>query len=351
MGSIKLFAMNVAKALIGFIYDLTGQKNIIMSIIVLAILVQLFNCLVRCIRRFVSYKINTGKNQSAVFKLLNTGLAIFEFVFTLSVLTGVYFVMGNLGTYFNISGNDLIYVSATVAEKKMYIYPILVVLSQTLPLILSAIQSKKSGKKVSKFVVYLTIYISITLGIASYNMPAGISIYWIVGTLMSTLITSKVTSAVDKVLGKKVKEDMEKNPEKYTRLLEQKKESEYDNKIIRYINAQNNVYVPMSEKLRKGMKIEDELFYVFPMSKELEPENLKEYGIENEYEARSYLKNIIAGKRLRDTCNEIIKHNDIKSLLGENNTKRIKNSLEMFKNSARKDKDKELFDKVLKMCS
>lgn len=344
--TIKIFTANVAKILMEQIYNLTGKNNIILTLIIIALLVQLFNCLITNIRKVISYKLTTD-SKSKIFKCVNSGLGVFEFVLSLAVFAGVYFVVANVGNYLKLSPTDTKLLSSTVAAKGAYIYTILVVASQGLSTVIDSIEAKKNGGKVSKVNYGLTVYIMIVLGCASYNLPIGMSIYWIAKTIASILITKPINTIISKKINKSLKDKISNNPEKYSEFLSKQKESSYYNKVNRFTTAQNNRYLPMLNNLQKGIKVEDELYYVFPISKELESDELKSYGMENIYEARAYLKNIVLGKRIKDSTNEILKYNNIEDILSENNIERFKSSITLFEYAATKNKDKELFKKAL----
>lgn len=91
--------------------------------------------------------------------------------------------------------------------------------------------------------------------------------------------------------------------------------------LDRFVTAQNsyNIYEQVLHELRNGKKMSHWIWYIFPQQKGLGKSfNSEYYGLDGVEEAKAYLAHPVLGNRLRECCQELLKHKSksIKDIMG-----------------------------------
>ena len=81
-------------------------------------------------------------------------------------------------------------------------------------------------------------------------------------------------------------------------------------KLIRFLEAQNQVYLKALSEIKKGKKDTHWMWYIFPQMKELGSSEMAQfYGIENSCEATAYLQHPVLGQHLIEISSVLLKLN------------------------------------------
>ena len=83
-----------------------------------------------------------------------------------------------------------------------------------------------------------------------------------------------------------------------------------NNELIKFLDAQNQVYLKAFSEIKKGKKSTHWMWYIFPQIKGLgSSETAKQYGIKDLNEATAYLRHPILGKHLVEISEEVLNLN------------------------------------------
>jgi uncharacterized protein (DUF1810 family) len=81
-----------------------------------------------------------------------------------------------------------------------------------------------------------------------------------------------------------------------------------NSELIKFLDAQNQVYLKALSEIKKGKKETHWMWYIFPQIKGLgSSETAQYYGIKNLNEATAYLQHPILGKHLIEISEEVLK--------------------------------------------
>ena len=108
-------------------------------------------------------------------------------------------------------------------------------------------------------------------------------------------------------------------------------ERKYD--LRRFIDAQRNIYTRALIEIRTGRKWDHWMWYVFPQLRGLGYSDISDYyGIENEEEARQYLRDDLLGRRLRSISAELLKlpGNDPVRIMGWPDSLKLRSCMTLF---------------------
>jgi uncharacterized protein (DUF1810 family) len=84
-----------------------------------------------------------------------------------------------------------------------------------------------------------------------------------------------------------------------------------NNELIKFLDAQNQVYLKALSELKKGKKDTHWMWYIFPQIKGLgSSENANYYGIKDLNEATAYLQHPILGKHLIEISEVVLNLNE-----------------------------------------
>jgi uncharacterized protein (DUF1810 family) len=80
-----------------------------------------------------------------------------------------------------------------------------------------------------------------------------------------------------------------------------------NNGLMRFLEAQNQVYLKALSEIKEGKKNSHWMWYIFPQIKGLgSSETAKQYGIKDLNEATAYLQHPILGKHLIEISEEVL---------------------------------------------
>ena len=118
--------------------------------------------------------------------------------------------------------------------------------------------------------------------------------------------------------------------------------------LERFVTAQAMAYDTAYEEMSEGCKRSHWIWYIFPQQKGLgHSYNSEYYGLDGEGEARAYLSHPILGKRLRDICEVLLRHEgkrDIDYIMGSGiDVLKLQTSMNLFNRVSPND----IFKKVL----
>ncbi len=83
-----------------------------------------------------------------------------------------------------------------------------------------------------------------------------------------------------------------------------------NNQLIRFLEAQNQVYLKALSEIKKGKKNTHWMWYIFPQMKGLgSSETTQYFGIKDLKEATAYLQHPILGKHLIEIATEVLNLN------------------------------------------
>lgn len=118
--------------------------------------------------------------------------------------------------------------------------------------------------------------------------------------------------------------------------------------LERFVTAQAMAYDTAYEEMSEGHKRGHWIWYIFPQQKGLgHSYNSEYYGLDGEGEARAYLSHPILGKRLRDICEVLLRHEgkrDIDLIMGSGiDVLKLQTSMNLFNRISPND----IFERVL----
>ena len=105
--------------------------------------------------------------------------------------------------------------------------------------------------------------------------------------------------------------------------------------LIKFLDAQNQVYLKALSEIKKGKKTTHWMWYIFPQIKGLgSSETAQYYGIKNLNEATAYLKHPILGKHLIKIAQELynLKGKTVTQILGTPDDMKLRSCMTLFAN-------------------
>ena len=128
-----------------------------------------------------------------------------------------------------------------------------------------------------------------------------------------------------------------------------------DHDLIRYLDAQDQIYVQVIEELTKGRKQTHWMWFVFPQLAGLGRSGMAQhYAIHDLDQAKRYLADSILGPRLRQVVRLLMnqKGKSAFEILGSPDDLKLRSCLTLFREAASEDLDLELFTNALdQFCS
>ena len=116
--------------------------------------------------------------------------------------------------------------------------------------------------------------------------------------------------------------------------------------LNRYHEAQTSHYPIALSEIKDGYKCSHWIWFIFPQIKGLgRSSTAQSYDISCVDEAKAYLDDEVLGGRLREICNELLKHSDrsVQGIFGGLDSMKLKSSMTLFDIVSPND----VFDKVL----
>ena len=116
--------------------------------------------------------------------------------------------------------------------------------------------------------------------------------------------------------------------------------------LERFLSAQDWSYKTALEEIKRGRKVSHWMWYIFPQIQGLgHSATALFYAITGLDEAKAYLENETLGLRLKEICNELLKHSNktVESIFGNIDTLKLRSSMTLFDIISSND----IFDKVL----
>ena len=123
-----------------------------------------------------------------------------------------------------------------------------------------------------------------------------------------------------------------------------------DHDLIRFLDAQDQIYGQVIEELTKGRKQTHWLWFVFPQLAGLGRSGMAQhYAIHDLDQAKRYLANSILGPRLRQVVRLLMnqKGKSAFEILGSPDDLKLRSCLTLFREAASNDTDRALFAKAL----
>ena len=120
--------------------------------------------------------------------------------------------------------------------------------------------------------------------------------------------------------------------------------------LIRFVNAQAQVYSRVVEELTDGCKRTHWIWFIFPQLAGLgHSATARRYAIRDLEQARRYLADPLLGDRLRNDVRLMIRHKDKSALeiLGSPDDLKFRSCLTLFRQAASEDSDQMLFTEAL----
>lgn len=120
-----------------------------------------------------------------------------------------------------------------------------------------------------------------------------------------------------------------------------------NNELIKFLDAQNQVYLKALSEIKKGKKETHWMWYIFPQIKGLgSSETAKYYGIKDLDEATTYLKHPILGKHLIEITEEVLhlKEKTTSQIFGTPDDMKLRSCMTLF---AKVENTNPVFEKVL----
>ncbi|SEG52325.1 DUF1810 domain-containing protein [Flavobacterium urumqiense] len=105
--------------------------------------------------------------------------------------------------------------------------------------------------------------------------------------------------------------------------------------LIKFLDAQNQVYLKALSEIKKGKKTTHWMWYIFPQIKGLgSSETAQYYAIKNLNEATAYLKHPILGKHLIEIAQELynLKGKTVTQILGTPDDMKLRSCMTLFAN-------------------
>jgi uncharacterized protein (DUF1810 family) len=108
-----------------------------------------------------------------------------------------------------------------------------------------------------------------------------------------------------------------------------------NNELIKFLDAQNQVYLKALSEIKKGKKDTHWMWYIFPQIKGLgSSETAQYYGIKDLKEATAYLQHPILGKHLIEISEEVLnlKGKTATQIFGEPDDIKLRSCMTLFVN-------------------
>lgn len=108
-----------------------------------------------------------------------------------------------------------------------------------------------------------------------------------------------------------------------------------NNELIKFLDAQNQVYLKALSEIKKGKKTTHWMWYIFPQIKGLgSSETAEYYAIKDLNEATAYLQHPILSKHLIEICQELLllKAKTATQILGTPDDLKLRSSMTLFAN-------------------
>lgn len=105
--------------------------------------------------------------------------------------------------------------------------------------------------------------------------------------------------------------------------------------LIKFLDAQNQVYLKALSEIKKGKKTTHWMWYIFPQIKGLgSSETAQYYAIKDLNEATAYLKHPILGKHLIEIAQELynLKGKTVTQILGTPDDMKLRSCMTLFAN-------------------
>lgn len=123
-----------------------------------------------------------------------------------------------------------------------------------------------------------------------------------------------------------------------------------DRDLIRFLDAQDQIYAQVVEELTKGRKQSHWMWFIFPQLAGLGRSAMAQhYAIRDLDQATRYLVDTILGSRLRQVVKLMMDHKEKSAfeILGSPDDLKFRSSLTLFREAASENFDRELFTKAL----
>jgi uncharacterized protein (DUF1810 family) len=123
-----------------------------------------------------------------------------------------------------------------------------------------------------------------------------------------------------------------------------------DADLIRFLDAQDQIYPQVIEELSSGRKRTHWMWFIFPQLEGLGRSAMAQhYAIHDLDQARRYLADSILGLRLRQAVTLMISHKEKSALeiLGSPDNLKFRSCLTLFREAASDDSDRVLFSAAL----
>jgi uncharacterized protein (DUF1810 family) len=123
-----------------------------------------------------------------------------------------------------------------------------------------------------------------------------------------------------------------------------------DADLIRFLEAQDQIYDQVVEELAKGRKKTHWMWFIFPQLAGLGRSAIaQQYAIRDLNQARRYVGHPVLGTRLRQVVNLMLGHPGKSALeiLGSPDDLKFRSCLTLFREAARDDAERALFVKAL----
>ena len=117
--------------------------------------------------------------------------------------------------------------------------------------------------------------------------------------------------------------------------------------LNRFIKAQEETYNSAMDEIKSGSKYGHWMWFLFPQLEGLgSTEMTKKFSIKSLEEAKAYLKNAILGERLLESCEILLKLEDvsISDVMGFPDDLKLRSSMTLFESASSKNS---IFSKVL----
>ncbi|KIA82405.1 DUF1810 domain-containing protein [Flavobacterium sp. AED] len=108
-----------------------------------------------------------------------------------------------------------------------------------------------------------------------------------------------------------------------------------NNELIKFLDAQNQVYLKALSEIKKGKKDTHWMWYIFPQIKGLgSSETAQYYGIKDLNEATAYLQHPILGKHLVEIAEEVLnlKGKTVTQIFGTPDDMKLQSCMTLFAN-------------------
>lgn len=120
-----------------------------------------------------------------------------------------------------------------------------------------------------------------------------------------------------------------------------------DKALVRFLEAQNHVYLKALSEIRNGKKVSHWMWFIFPQIKGLgQSEAAKLYGITDLEEAKAYLEHPILGKHLIEISQAVlnIEGKSATAIFGTPDDLKLRSSMTLF---AKVPDSNPIFEKIL----